>query len=191
MEGYDNCLIHLPRPDQRLPSLETKPFDCERLPIDGLEYQVAVSDCSASLDAKAIRAGQPDVPISGDRRSGVLLLDGNKIVGGMVIKGFKVHENYTLIVHEDYRGQGWGQRMIERWLRHVKRRKAIVPQNGSPIALRTFLASLNRVYTWAVDSGLFVPPKVREEMETQVETNRLKEIASEVERTGEPIRIRA
>lgn len=188
LEAWRGFRFWIPKPVP-IP-LEGSPFKVESQPLPGaagLRFQLAVSDCSSTKDVQETRAAQPDLPVTGknDRRSGVLVLDGDRIVGGYVIEGFIYLQNYRIVVHPDYRGRRLSTLMVLEWYKRVQRPEIVAPQRMNPWGVRAFLSAQNAVYDWAVKTGKAVPDKVLREMETKAETNRILAVLAEVERTGE------
>ena len=182
IEGWRGTTIWIPPPAKI--SLEVSGFGVERHALEGfpqLSYELAVSDCSATEAIKRTRAGQPELPISKDKRSGVLVFEQEHIVAGFVINGNRVHQSYRIVVRHDYRGHGLAKRMMLEWYRQVKRPVGIAPQKMNPLGVRTFLAGLHLAYAWAVETGQEVPDKVLSEMASKEETRRILGILAKVE----------
>lgn len=103
---------------------ESLPFTGPRLPLDGykaLSYQLGLSDLSRCLEARLQRAAHPDLPSSGDKRSGVLILDGETVVGSFVLDGQSVDSRFRMAVAKDYQRRGLAKTMMLLWGSKVKR----------------------------------------------------------------------
>jgi hypothetical protein len=150
-------------------SLEVLPFACERHPLVGTpyEYQLALSDSSVSEDIKFARAASPELPLSGDRRSGVLVFDGPKIVGSLVIPGNLATHGYKIVVKpapddeaRGYRREGLAVRMITEWCWDTKRPRVIPNQGITLYAAKALIAAHRVCVARAVERGLPVPQRV-------------------------------
>jgi hypothetical protein len=170
--------------------LEVSKFRSEKQALDGapgLHFQLGVSDKSVTRDINETRVEQPDLPPSGDRRSGVIALDGDCIVGGYIIDGTFHLQSHRIVVHPDYRGRRLSALMVLEWYKRVKRPETVAPQKMNPYGVRAFLSAQNAVYDWAVRSGKQVPDKVLYEMKTGDETSMILSLLAEVERTGRAV----
>ena len=165
------------------------PFESPRHQLQGtpFDYQVAVSKLSRSLDVSPVRAAQPELAESGSRRSGIILFQGEQVVGSYCYPGTKFHEDVRLSVHPEHRRQGLGRLLIHLWFRHTMRVRDIEPQNMTTFTARAYVAAQIEISRWAVEQGKDVPEAVRRELETGEEERYLRRLIDEVERTGDPV----
>lgn len=167
--------------------VEYSGFKCERYELeDGLTCQLAVSDRSSSRDIQATRREQPELPVSGDKRSGVIIFDGDRIVANFISDGDMFDHRYRTVVDAEYRRRGLAQRAVLEWYKHVRRPRIVSSQRLSPAGAKVFLSVHSAVYAWASQHGKSLPDKVLREMETKAETTQLVEAINRVESTGEP-----
>jgi GNAT superfamily N-acetyltransferase len=155
---------------------EVKPFkNTERKPLPGTDllYQFAVSDCAVTQDITRIREAQPDLPVSGDRRSGVLVYDQNKLVGSCVIQGNMYLQGYKMSVHPDYRRQGIAYRMLLEWCRETKRARELPKQGITLNSAKALLRVHKELIGWALQEGKEVPDRVVQAVEDGQEAERI------------------
>lgn len=165
---------------------ERRPFLCEHTPLhDGYSYQLALSDISSSTGIRFLREQQPELPLSGDRRSGVVIFHGDRIVASAIIEGFTVFSDMKVAVHPDYRGQGLGTRSLLEWFKTVQRHPVLGVRKVTPNGFRAIIKALTDTYAWAVEQGKTVPDKVLREMETGEEMASIRSQVERVELTGE------
>lgn len=158
-----SCIVPTHTQDNNV-TLEVLPFKTNKKPLEGTSYtyQLALSDSSVSHDAQQLHKARPRLPLSGDRRCGILVFDGQKIVASYVIPGHSEHAPRRVIVHRDYRGQKLAQKMLEQWYKEVP---TIVGASKQPInvaAIKTFLAAIKNVVAWAATKDLTMDPQVRD-----------------------------
>ena len=179
------------KPDQGSQSFQLgPPFTSVRRPLEGTEltYQVAVSDCARTYSICDIRHNQPELETSGDRRSGVQVLEGDQVVASLIIGGTRFYQGQRLMVQKepkDYRGQRLGQRLLLEWYKATKRPTVLSPQDLNPAGARSFLAAQIDVCRWALEQGKDVAPAVLSELETGVQEEEMLAVLREVERTGD------
>jgi GNAT superfamily N-acetyltransferase len=172
--------------------IEAIPFmECPRTPLEGydsLEFQLGVSTCSSTVDIHTLRNALPDLQGTGqkDRRSGVVVLAGDEIVANYVIAGNRYHQNFRIVVRDDYKRRGLATRMLLEWHKVTPTQLNRSKQRMNPWAVPTFLSGIHAAYAWAVDQGKEVPDNVLREMETKEETTRILELLDEVKATGKP-----
>ena len=167
--------------------VEASGFRCERYELGGgLTCQLAVSDRSSSRDVQATRAEHPELPVSGDRRSGVIIFDGERIAANFISDGNLYDHAYRTVVAPEYRGRGLAQRAVLEWYKRVRRPRVVSKQRLNVAGAKVFLAVQSSVYAWALQHGKAVPDKVLRELETRAETLQLKEAMARVQSTGEP-----
>jgi GNAT superfamily N-acetyltransferase len=135
--------------------LETKPFLCPRLPLEGTEYtyQLAIAESSPSPDIR-LKGQNQDLPRSGDDRSGVLIFHGDRIIASTV---FMAH--HATVVHPDYRGQGLAHRMLFEWESRTKR-VAVAIHRITLATAKVLLRSHREVVERAAAEGKPVPERV-------------------------------
>jgi len=82
------------------------------------------------------------------------------IIGSFIEPGDRLAEVNRTIVHENYRGSGLGQKMIEMWLREIRIPDNLPTQHGNTKAMRAWLNAYKAVVAWAQTNGKIVPPEV-------------------------------
>lgn len=168
-------------------TVEHSHFRCERYELaDGFTCQLAVSDRSSSKDIQGTRVEQPGLPVSGDRRSGVIVFHGDRIAANFISDGNMYEHSWRTVVDADYRGRGLAQLAVLEWNKRVRRPRVISKQRLNPVGVKVFLSAQLAVYAWAVQSGKQVPEKVLRELETRAETTEIAEAMARVQKTGEP-----
>jgi hypothetical protein len=143
-------------------SLETRPFTSPRRVLDGTRftYQIGLGRTSKALHIQPLIEPCQPIPDSGDTRSGVLVYDGTLIIGSFIEPGdLPAAVNQTMI-HEQYRGQGLGQKMVEMWLREIRIPDNLPTQHGNSKAVRSWLNAYKAVVAWAQAQGKTVPQRV-------------------------------
>lgn len=145
-------------------ALPTVSFKGPKRPLDGTPYtyQLGVSDTSAAVDIAPIRKAFPDVPLSGDRRAGVIVYNGNIVIGSYLVMGAIARDARRIIVRESYRKKGIATRMVEQWFREVPGATDIPRQPINVMAVKTFLKAHANVVSWAAANGKDVPKKVKD-----------------------------
>lgn len=139
---------------------ETVPFKCSKRPAgNGLHYQLALPP--------ELRAVQSEVPASGDHRAGILIFDGDTIIGSFMLRAAA----HTLQVLPGYRGRGVSGLLFTYYYQEVR----FIPGMGSisPLALRAFVSAHARIVRWAVQTGKDVPQRVIDAVESGQEAAHL------------------
>lgn len=133
-------------------------------PLSGTPYlyQLGVSDTSVAVDIKPVLAAFPDLPTTGDSRSGVILYHGNIIIGAYTIPGQVTNNLRRIVVREGYQGQGLATRMVEQWFREIPGPLNMPRQPINVRAVKAFLTAHKNLVEWAVANGKPVPQKVRD-----------------------------
>lgn len=127
--------------------LEDVPFaNVPKLPWFGdnrLSYQLALSDCALNHEVIALREAYPTVPRSGDRdkRSGIIVFDGNRIIGSFILTGHSPTVPYIrLVVAPEWGSQGIATRMLVEWGSRFVRQ--VDSERASPIVITTRTAHI-------------------------------------------------
>jgi len=175
-------------------ALERRPFD--GVPYHTLEgtsfvYQLAISDRCVTADMLAIRRVQPQLPVSGDRRSGVLVFDDGRIIGACVIPGLQVLQGYRMVVHPDYRQHGLAFRMLVEWCWQTKRQKVLPTQGVTLNSAKALLKSHKIVVERALAKGFPVPSQVTQTVERGEEAARIIKEATRIEQIILPSKTRS
>jgi hypothetical protein len=182
-------------------SMEVSPFKLPRLPLEGangLTHQFGLSDCSLSEEVKLWKATHPEIPVTGDRRSGIIVFDGDEIVASYIFEGRRTGIPLTMVVRKDYRGSKpkspkplpLSVILPLEFFKRVKRQARPEPQQTEIVqGARAYIRTLTALYEWAVRTGKSIPEKVQREIETKEETNYILGLLSEVERTGTSVTI--
>lgn len=175
----------------------------ERLPMvglpylpfgDGLMFQYGVSSLSLAPDMIQVRCFTPGLPDPGEhrkeRRSGILVFDGDQVVGYYIIDGMRSRPQpeHRVWVDPDYRGtkKGAGQmgaRILLEYQKWIPRCHA-VGQQLNPRGCETFLAVRPMLYQWAEAQGKRLSSKVRRELETGEEDSKIRRKIAQVRNTG-------
>jgi hypothetical protein len=163
--------------------LEIKPFACEKRVLEGtpFEFQLALSDSSVSPEIQRLRRTHPELPLSGDRRGGVLVFDGPKIIGNCIVPGLQTYPGYRMVVHTDHRQQQLAFRMLLEWCRHTKRPRSLPLTGVTVISSKAWLAVHSELVKWAVKTGRHVPEHVLTALASGEEARRILQRATEVE----------
>jgi hypothetical protein len=144
--------------------LPTTPFKLPKRPLAGTPYlyQLGMSDTSVAQDAILMHKECPSIPLTGDRRTGILVYHGNLLIAAHIIPGNLNREPRQIIVREGYRKQGLGSRMVEQWYREVPGVLDVPKQPISIMAAKTFLKAHEMVVRWAITNGKDVSQKVKD-----------------------------
>jgi hypothetical protein len=145
-------------------ALPTVPFKGIKRKLEGTPYlyQIGVSDTSVAVDIAPIYRAFPDLPLSGDRRAGILVYDGNLIIGSYLTMGNLARDFRRIIIRDKYRKKGLATRMVEQWFREIPGATDIPRQPINIMAVKTFLKAHANTVNWAVANGKDVPQKVRD-----------------------------
>jgi hypothetical protein len=123
---------------------------------------------------------------SGDHRSGALLLDGDDVIGSLLVsRGTLAQEETRLVILPDFRGARLGQLLTTEW---HKRSARFVDRGVEKLNLASvgpYIDAHLATCRWAVAQGLPVPDRVQQELETGFEEMVLRGLAAGVKRTGE------
>jgi GNAT superfamily N-acetyltransferase len=141
---------------------QTLPFACEKKPLEGtaFSYQIAVAEKSRSVFMRAIRDAQPELPTSGDKRSGMLVFDGDTLIASNIYPaGPHMRTGSALFVQQEYRGRGIAHKIEAEFIWHVKRCTGYANQYTLPTTL-SMLAAHKAVVLRAVQEGMPVPEHV-------------------------------
>lgn len=166
-----SCLVPVNSRDRSRISLPVASFKLPKLSLVGTSYtyQLGVSANSLSEDMKGILKEFPGIPVTGDRRSGILIYQGSKIIGSYLIPGSYTKDFRLIYVHEGFRKQGLGTRMVEQWYREVPRAMSLSKQLVNVMAAKTFLKAHANVVRWAVAEGKDVPQRVQDAVNSGAE----------------------
>jgi len=143
--------------------VEVLPFKSAKISLPGTSYtyQLALADIASDTIAE-LRAARPNLPMSGDRRTGVLVFDGPKLIASFIVPGETRSALLRLAVHEDYRGAGLAKKMLVQWMKQVPLGVNSGPQLVNIAAIKTWLRAMHEVVDWAVASGKVVPQRVKD-----------------------------
>ncbi|MCZ6870547.1 MAG: GNAT family N-acetyltransferase [Gammaproteobacteria bacterium] len=152
----------------------------------GLTYRFGLAHAGAAIgDIAAIRAGQPDLPHTGDYRSGVLVMQGQAVVASYTIDGRNAKPRHRMAVAEGYRRRGLGSWMMREWGIRTMRPRVLAPQEHNGLGAKTFLAAQIAITEWAIAMGKNVPATVRAALVPDVVY--LQALAAQVQETGESV----
>lgn len=166
--------------------LETAPFRAEvpstPLPGTELRYQLALGTKSIAAEVKGICDAQPELPRTPERRSGVLVWSGDRIIGSLVIDGLRFNGGYEMFVAPEYREQKIGYRMLLEWCDATVRPLREVPRQGITLPSTKALLSVHRsIVDRALAAGKPVPIHVRTALASGVEAAQILESAERAE----------
>ncbi len=152
-------------------NLEVQPFNLPKKVLNGTKftYQLGLSSSSTSSEIKIRRTALPAIPVTGDTRSGIIIFDGQKIVGSYIIPGNLDNSARQLVVDSAYRGMGIATRMLEQWFREVPSVPALSVQPVNIQAVKTFLKALHNTVNWAVSVNKPVSQEVKDAWNTGVQ----------------------
>lgn len=126
----------------------------------GLTYQAGLSPISQQPDVALLLAAYPDLPKTGDHRSGLLACDGKKVVGGYYMIGSPTRSPWVFYVHPEYRGKGLAREMVLQWNkitpRLIVQPHRIMSYSAGCVFMSAYLATIE----WALQAGKDVPQEV-------------------------------
>jgi hypothetical protein len=165
-------------------TLETRPFTCAKKPLEGtaFSYQLAVAERSRSLYLREVRRLHPELPVSGDERSGVIVFDGDLLIAAMIRPGLNMRHGGRSFVLPTYRRLGLSRRISAEFRYHIPFSPADARLQYTPPSTRSALASHKIVVLRAVQEGKPVPSRVLEAVTAGDEAARLIEEADRVQR---------
>lgn len=185
-EAFTGFKLVRTSPQQRV-GAERVPWRGPELPMPGhpaLRMKFGIADHGHAIDIAAIRRSQPELPTTGDRRSGILVLDGGAVVGNYTITGDRPRPYHRLVVDPAYRGLGLGVAMVTQWSMRTMRPKLLSSQMLNAGGVRAFVDAQVAVTQWAHGQGREVAPRVIESLES--ERTYILDIAAAVAADGEP-----
>lgn len=159
-------------PEERRPTnvLERRPFvGIEKKPLrDGLMYQAALcgTPIFSSVWDLMIRSGVGPAVNTHDKRTGVIILKDDKVVGGNVDPGLSNPPKYSFYVDPDYRGMGVGKAAIVAMWKEFPRHatmgtRSVLNQYGAYAILSAFPEYLELCKS----AGLPIPQRVWDSLE--------------------------
>jgi len=144
-------------------AIESIPFTSQKRMLSGTgyQYQCALSNTSMAIDIAPVHEAYPQIDISGDKRAGIIIFEGNRVIASYIVPGDSTMAERRIFVSEDYRGKGLATRMIEQFMQEIP--GIIIPkQRVNLVAVRAFLSGHKNVVNWAIAHGMQVPQKVRD-----------------------------
>ena len=165
-------------------TLETRPFTCAKKPLEGtaFSYQLAVAERSRSLYLREVRRLHPELPVSGDERSGVIVFDGDLLIAAVIRPGLNMRHGGRTFVLPKYRRLGLGTRISVELQHHIPFSPAADNTSYTPHSTRSTLNAHKVVVLRAVQEGKPVPSRVLEAVTAGDEAARLIEEADRVQR---------
>jgi len=176
------------RPNLRV--RESTPFKGDKLPLPGapgLTYQFGVGDGSVAVEIVELLQVMPDLERTGDRRSGVLVFDGERLVGNWTVSGKRTHPQRALYVDPEYRGRNLGPLMILEWSKRTKRPRKLHAFYINPGSAKALLRCDMALYDWAEAEGKAIPDRALIDRELDY----LRTVSDGVIATGDPVTITA
>lgn len=146
-----------------------KPFSIteNKLLFDNFTFQFGISDKSMSEDIKNIRKEQLDLPLSGDKRSGIIAFDNEKIIGSLIIEGNSVKDSTKIAVLKEYRNKGISVALLTEWY-WLTKRPVIMPSQGiNIISAKTIINSYKNIIDRAKKENKDIPLNVLNSLESE------------------------
>lgn len=173
-------------------SVEVLPFTCPKKPLEGttFQFQLAISDRSVAENIQAIRKGQPELPRSGDRRSGVIVFDGNRIIGSLIVPGNLSTQGYKMTVVPEHRQNGLAHKMLVEWCWSTKRVRVLPHQGITVNATKALLSAHKAIVERALSLGMPVSDRVRTAVQSGIEAQEIIKEAMLIESLVRPPRRR-
>jgi GNAT superfamily N-acetyltransferase len=108
-------------------------------PLEGFLYQAAITSepRPGSIWEAMVYDGVGPADRSGDRRSGIVLFDGDKSIGSYTDPGFGEPIEWMLYLDPAYRGRGLGQALFIAWWLEFPRHRDLHPR----LAMNQYAAS--------------------------------------------------
>lgn len=125
-------------------------------------YQLGISATSVAQDIKPVFQAMPELPVTGDSRSGLIVYHGNLIIGAYIIPGQSSINLRQIVVREGYQGQGLAKRMLEQYMREIPGITKIPRQPINIRAVKSFLGAHKNLVEWAIANDKPVPQNVRD-----------------------------
>lgn len=166
---------------------EVTPFSSPKKLLEGasFSYQLAVSSRSVDPWIQDLHADMAPLgmPISGDRRSGILIFDADRIIGSFIIEGNLVGNGYKMVVDQDRRQHGLAMRMLVEWCWQTRRHRIRLEQGGiTLVSVKALLSAHREVVERATKAGLPVPKRVAEAIAQGQQAAQIIAEATKVER---------
>lgn len=152
--------VHTNTTSVHLPTVGFSSAAKRPLPGTSFQYQLGVSPTSTAAEIKPVVQAYPDLPITGDSRSGVIVYDGHWIVGAYIIPSQVTLRQ--IVVRKEYQGKGLAKRMLEQFMREIPGVTEIPKQPINIRAVKAFLGAHKNLVGWAVATGKPVPQRVRD-----------------------------
>jgi len=142
-------------------NIERVPFEMEKKLLEGTSYtyQCGISATSEASDIVLVREAYPDIPFTGSDKSGILVFDGEEIIGSYIVPNGNVM--HSALVKDEHQKQGLGTRMVEQFMREVPVViDSTVQQAVNLAAAKTFFKAHANAVSWAVANNKDVPQEV-------------------------------
>jgi len=141
------------------------------LPFHALEgtsyrYQIGISYETENPNFVEWRERCSEIEPSGDDLSGVVILDGSKVIAGYTAKGYNKRPSWVVGVHPDYRGQGLSTRAILEWFKAAPWLN-LVGWPTTTVSAKAFVSAHRQYVEWAVAQGEPVPQNVIDSVRAQ------------------------
>lgn len=169
------------------PKVGAKPWPIYGHPLlshPGLTYRIGVSRITEVPYLCELRAEHPHLPVTGDRRTGVFVLDGDRAVGSYLYDGFVSTGTNSVAVDPYYRGRGIAAALARTWFEQTRRPASMPAEEMNIGGMGANLKAQIGICRWAIEQGREVPPRVRQQMETGEDEQYLRGLMAEVQRTG-------
>jgi hypothetical protein len=167
---------------------EVRGFAGPQHPLTGSEYtyQLCLSKIGKTEESILLSQEHPDIPDSGDSRSGVLIFDSDKIVASLILSGVDVKQPFKMVVNADYRDQGLAERLLVEWWSSVKHTyRDSGDQAMNVLAVKVLLNAYRVVVGNTMDQpASHVASNVQEEYENGTEAAEVLAVAQAVEDEG-------
>lgn len=163
---------------------ELRGFSSPRNLLTGTDYtyQVALSRVGRTEESMELAAMHPNIPDSGDYRSGVLVFHDGEIIGSLILSGVNAKQPFKMVVSPEYRQQGLAERMLVEWWSHVKHTYRTEADQAMTLAsVKVLLGAYETVVNKAVAEGRPVSIQVQQALANGVEAAQVLQTAQAAE----------
>lgn len=157
------------RPEAGLPTVLSRVgigLDMHPLEDTPYQYQVGISLRSRNPNFIEWRDRCPDLEPTDGNHSGVVLFDGEKIIGGYTARAVHTRPNWDIIVHADYRNQGLMTLAMAQWFKAAPF-AALSPRPITERGKKAALSAHKLYLRYAIEHGEPVPQNVIDSMDLE------------------------
>ena len=146
-------------PRRQIPRLP-KPFTSDRQPLEGTSYTCQIGISFSTRNPNFVEWRQRCViQDSGDERSGVVIFDGDTVIGGYTAKGNQPRPPWFIGIHPDYQNQSLATTAIREWFKAAPLIH-LVTWPASETAVQAFVTAHKQYVEWEIEKGTTVPQRV-------------------------------